>query len=105
MGFEQQHRALAVGDDVAVEPDLHMAGALQHVDARIGIAGVDENFFFLLEPLVDRLPGEGDAAGERRQIFIRGCCERPRRVGGTLVAAVDVPIGGLAADRMRLAMQ
>ncbi|WP_244662034.1 hypothetical protein [Mesorhizobium huakuii] len=66
---------------------------------------MDEDLFFLLEPLVDRFPCEGDAAGERRQIFIRRRCERPRRIGGAFVAAVYVPIRGLAADRVWLAMQ
>lgn len=105
MRLEQQHRAMAVGDRLAVEPDLHVARALQHVDAGIGIAGVDEDFLFLLEPLVDGLPGEGDAAGQRRQVFIRRRNERPRRVGTAPVATVDIPIGGLATDRVRFAMQ
>ncbi|MER8410283.1 hypothetical protein [Mesorhizobium sp. M1342] len=53
-----------------------MAGALQHIDARIRVSSVDEDFFILLEPLVDGLPGEGDAASQRRQVFIRRRNER-----------------------------
>ena len=39
-----------LGDDLAVDGDLDVAGAIQDIDPVVGVAGMDEDLLVLLEP-------------------------------------------------------
>ena len=59
-GFEQQGRMIGFGDHDAVDLDANRTRARQHVDAGVRVARVDAHFLVLLEPVIERAPGERD---------------------------------------------
>ena len=95
-GLEEERRLMGVGDRDAVHLDLHVTRAVQDVDPRVRVVGVDEDLLVLLEPAVHRVPVEADQAA---QLFDRRLRVVPRGVLGLPVAALDREVLGLAPAR------
>ena len=63
-GLEHHHRRARFGQHDAFELDTDAAGGPQRVDARVGVAGVDEDLLVLLEPSVQGIPLEPRPSGQ-----------------------------------------
>jgi hypothetical protein len=79
-GLEEHHRGGAFGEDDAVQLDPDVARGADRVDPRVGTARVAaEDLFVLLEPGVDRAPGDVDEAGEGAAVEGLGRLQRDQR--------------------------
>ena len=104
--LEDHHRALALGEDLAVHADSHAARARHGVHPMVRITGVCQRLHVLLEPAVHAPPVERDVGPQvRRQAALR--LVRPPCVLDHPVAdgKVDVVRGPLSLRALRPAVR
>src|SRR5215203_405511 len=94
-GLEQDHWPIRLRDDFTVHADLDVPGALQHVYPVVRIAGVYEDLFVFLVPVIHLPPVEREVARDRRR-RLYGVGVRPHGVLGHVLADPYRPVRGLA---------
>jgi site-specific DNA recombinase len=96
-GLEHHHRRARFGQHDAFELDTDAAGGPQRVDARVGVAGVDEDLLVLLEPSVQGIPLEPRPSGQSLDYGVVAV-DPQRRGPGHVPDLQAVEAGGAAAE-------
>lgn len=79
------------------EADTDAAGGSQRIDARVGVAGVDEDLLVLLEPSVQGIPLEPRPSGQSLDYGVVAV-DPQRRGPGHVPDLQAVAAGGAAAE-------